>query len=291
MKLFKFPMSDRISTLLQNMPCLETLQLSHSSASHDSYGDHLEVMLVVPASVQRVELINVFPKSLVLDSNRTVVRLIGAVCCLQEALMGWADVRGQLKGLRLHQRADELPYSVDPMDESELWDRVEVLQFMRAPASPVDVNPHGLPRASLGNLTSLHVTMANLCIAVPALPGLKDLRLDCTRTLCMSFEDARVSAESLVGFEFVFATICVDNTISLFFATLGAAGEVCAFQQYTKMQKRLGHHDETSHKEDRQPRFHRMQYGSYRVVASSDPWEDLFTACDAKGVWLARALA
>ncbi|CAL8462077.1 g1608 [Coccomyxa elongata] len=229
--LFRFPMSDRISTLLQNMPSLETLQLSHSSASHDSYGDHVEAMLVVPASVQRVELVNVFPESLVLNSDRTVVRLIGAVCCLEEALMGWPDVRGQLKGLRLYQRADEIPYSVDPMDESHLWDHVEVLQFMRAPASPVDVELHGLPVASLGNLTSLHVTMANLCITIPALPGLKDLRLDCARTLCMSFEDARVCAENLVGFEFVFAVICVDDTISAFFATLVTAGKPCAVQQ------------------------------------------------------------
>ncbi len=41
-----------------------------------------------------------------------------------------------------------MPYSVDPMDQSELWDCVEVLQFMRAELSPVDVNLHGLPRAS-----------------------------------------------------------------------------------------------------------------------------------------------
>ncbi len=130
--------------------------------------------------------------------------------------------------------------------------------------------------APVGNLTSLHVKMVKLCITVPALPRLRDLRLDCARTLCMSFEDARVSAENLLGFELVFSSMCTEESVACFLGTLAAAGKQFRWQQYSKMRRRPDG-SMCEHK------FYRMQYGSYGIMASSDPWEDLFTACGCEG--------
>ncbi|CAL8469849.1 g9391 [Coccomyxa elongata] len=167
LRLVRSPMTERISRVLHKMPLLETLQLSHPTASHDC--QEMDAMLVVPASVQRVELINVFPESMLLDSGRTVVRLIGALCSLQKALVNWENVRRQFKGLRLYDVCDD--FLDDPTEVSELWDCVEVLQFVQGPMSCADMNLHWLPRASLGSLPSFHVNIPDLCITIPALPG------------------------------------------------------------------------------------------------------------------------
>lgn len=280
LRLLRFPMSGRISRVLHNMPFLETLQLSHPSATHDC--SEMDAMLVVPASVQRVELINLYPESLLLDSDCTVVRLIGQLCWLQEALVNWANVRSQLKGLRLYDGCTDFP-PFEPMYLSDLCDCVEVLQFMRPVSSVGDVSLHGLPHLSLGSLTSLHVKMADLCITVPALPGLKDLRLKCSGTLCMSFENVQVSAEALLGFEWVYADICADDTLKPFLAAMKAKGKGVASQRFGKVQKRLRPHIQGVNMECGQHMRYCVQYGSCQIAVVGDPWEDLFTACGCEG--------
>lgn len=181
--------SERLSPMLQAMPCLQTLRLTQSEEEQCHSHTLGDGTLVVPATVQRLELGNFFPESLELLSGGTVVRMSGVLCCMRQAFLRWPDRRGQIKGLRLFESPSGRDWGFTEIN-LDLWGSVEVLQLLGWQGCEL----HGLTDVSLTNLTALYTTGFNSFVRIPASSILKDVRVECVDLLCIQFEDAAFTA-------------------------------------------------------------------------------------------------
>ncbi|BDA45935.1 hypothetical protein COCOBI_08-0270 [Coccomyxa sp. Obi] len=221
--------SERLSPMLQAMPCFKTLQLSQSSwdqCMHSHYSQPVGT-LVVPTSVQRLELTNIFPKSLELCSGSTVVVMGGSLCCMRYALVRWPGVRGQIKGVCLH---DELSGEIGGFNETlpGLWRSVEVLQFV----SDIQRSLHGLTSVSIANLTALHIKDVGLSVCIPARLTLKDVRIEVRYKLCIEFEDAAVTSRHVDLFEATFKETCDVDSLMDFCRAMQDTGKAIMVEEY-----------------------------------------------------------
>ncbi len=259
---YSYMESERLSPLLQAMPCLQTLQLSQSTYDQCHSHRRPKGSLVVPASVRRLELSQFYPMSLELLSGGTVVLMSGTLCCMSHGFMRWSSVRGQIKGVCLA----HAPLGWDKCFSETvpgLWRSVEVLQMRGVYGR----NLHGLPDVSTPFLTTLCIKDHNLCVHIPARSTLRDVRIECSEVLCIKFEDAAVTARHVAIFEATFKRTCEVSTLKGFCETMRDSRKEIMVEVYYAA-RHIDQH------------VYFLHYGQPVVV---EGWARLFSGCCCEG--------